>query len=97
MLGDPICNRPLVTIGSNYKYELLYNMGVSLLYARKPADAFDCLIETVQLHHRDPLIWLRLAECCIQVHKPVIIFSIFSYFYFRRLAIFIFVVSYNPF
>nr|CAH0105268.1 unnamed protein product [Daphnia galeata] len=68
--GDPICNRPLVTIGSNYKYELLYNMGVSLLYARKPADAFDCLIETVQLHHRDPLIWLRLAECCIQVHKP---------------------------
>ncbi|XP_046649723.1 CCR4-NOT transcription complex subunit 10-like [Daphnia pulicaria] len=68
--GDPISNRPLVTIGSNYKYELLYNMGVSLLYARKPADAFDCLIETVQLHHRDPLIWLRLAECCIQVHKP---------------------------
>ena len=84
MLGDPICNRPLVTIGSHYKYELLYNMGVSLLYARKPADAFDCLIETVQLHHRDPLIWLRLAECCIQVHKPVIIFFIFSYFYFRR-------------
>ena len=46
-------------------------MGVTLLHARKPADAFDCLIETVQLHHRDPLIWLRLAECCIQVHKPV--------------------------
>lgn len=71
IVGDPLSNRPLVTIGSNYKYELLYNMGVSLLYARKPADAFDCLIEAVQLHHRDPLIWLRLAECCIQVHKPV--------------------------
>ena len=73
-LGDPLSNRPMVTIGSNYKYEMLYNMGVSLLYARKPADAFDCLIEAVQLHHRDPLIWLRLAECCIQVHKPVTVF-----------------------
>lgn len=46
-------------------------MGVSLLHARKPNDAFDCLIEAVQLHHRDPLLWLRLAECCIQAHKPV--------------------------
>lgn len=69
--GDPLSNRPLLTIGSNYKYELLYNMGVTLLYARKPSDAFDCLIEAIQLHHRDPLVWLRLAECCIQVHKPV--------------------------
>lgn len=45
-------------------------MGVTLLYARKSVNAFDCLIEAVQLHHRDPLIWLHLAECCIQVHKP---------------------------
>ncbi len=71
ILGDPLSNRPLLTIGTNYKYELLYNTGVTLLYARKPSDAFDCLIEAVQLHHRDPLVWLRLAECCIQVHKPV--------------------------
>ena len=77
--GDPLSNRPLLTIGSNYKYELLYNMGVTLLYARKPSDAFDCLIESVQLHHRDPLIWLRLAECCIQVHKPVSGFEPFFY------------------
>ena len=66
-----MANRPLLTIGSNYKYEILYNLGVTLLHARKPAEAFDCLIEAVQLHHRDPLIWLRLAECCIHVHKPV--------------------------
>lgn len=69
--GDALANRPLLTIGSNYKYELLYNMGVSLLCARKPVDAFDCLVEAIQLHYRDPLIWLRLAECCILVHKPV--------------------------
>lgn len=68
--GDPLSNRPLLTIGSTHKYELLYNMGVTLLYARKSVNAFDCLIEAVQLHHRDPLIWLHLAECCIQVHKP---------------------------
>lgn len=68
--GDPLSNRPMLTIGSTHKYELLYNMGVTLLYARKSVNAFDCLIEAVQLHHRDPLIWLHLAECCIQVHKP---------------------------
>ena len=56
-------------------------MGVTLLHARKPADAFDCLIETVQLHHRDPLIWLRLAECCIQVHKPVTFATILLFFF----------------
>ena len=63
-------------------------MGVTLLHARKPADAFDCLIETVQLHHRDPLIWLRLAECCIQVHKPVTLEIVNTFaigIYFKKL------------
>lgn len=71
LAGDPLSNRPLLTIGSNCKYEILYNLGVSLLHARKASEAFDCLMDAVQLHHRDPLLWLRLAECCIQVHKPV--------------------------
>lgn len=54
--------------GSKY-HELMYNLGVTLLYSGKPAQAFECLIITVRRYHRNPRIWLRIAECCINVHK----------------------------
>lgn len=50
----------------------MFNMGISLLHARKPEEAFDCLIEAVQTYHMNPRLWLRLAECCIMTHKKVI-------------------------
>lgn len=49
----------------------MFNMGISLLHARKPEEAFDCLIEAVQTYHMNPRLWLRLAECCIMTHKSV--------------------------
>lgn len=56
----------------------MFNMGISLLHARKPEEAFDCLIEAVQTYHMNPRLWLRLAECCIMTHKTVSQFSLIS-------------------
>ncbi|RUS91989.1 hypothetical protein EGW08_000202 [Elysia chlorotica] len=46
-------------------YQLLHNLGVLQLHARRPSPAFDCFYECVQVYHRNPRLWLRLAECCI--------------------------------
>lgn len=67
--AEPNSGRPLYSLGANKKHELMYNLGVVLLHAGKPEKAFDCLIEAVQVFHTNPRLWLRLAECCIMVHK----------------------------
>ncbi|XP_063221594.1 CCR4-NOT transcription complex subunit 10 isoform X2 [Bacillus rossius redtenbacheri] len=67
--SEPISGRPLHTLGANRSHEVLYNLGVCLLHAGRPAQAFDCLTEAVQVFHVNPRLWLRLAECCIMVHK----------------------------
>uniref|UniRef100_A0A1B6E480 CCR4-NOT transcription complex subunit 10 n=1 Tax=Clastoptera arizonana TaxID=38151 RepID=A0A1B6E480_9HEMI len=61
--------RPLYAIGGNKAPQLMYNIGVVLLHGGKPLQAFDCLTEAVQVYHMNPRLWLRLAECCIMVHK----------------------------
>lgn len=39
------------------------------MHSGKPTEAFDCLTLAVQVYHMNPRLWLRLAECCIMVHK----------------------------
>ncbi|KAF5307187.1 hypothetical protein FQR65_LT00703 [Abscondita terminalis] len=62
-------NKPLFSLGRSKYHELMYNLGISLLHAGRPTHAFDCLIIAVRRYHRNSRLWLRLAECCIQVHK----------------------------
>ncbi|CAL1547442.1 unnamed protein product [Lymnaea stagnalis] len=50
-------------------YVLYYNLGVLQLHSKRPHLAFDCFVECVQVYHRNPRLWLRLAECCIMHHK----------------------------
>ena len=69
--GKQLSGRQLQTLSVSRHHQLLYNMGVQLLHCGRPAAAFDCLIETMQLYHISPRLWLRLAECCIQTHKNV--------------------------
>ncbi|KAL5239288.1 hypothetical protein ACI65C_006698 [Semiaphis heraclei] len=64
-----LSGQPLHIIGASIKTELMFNLGISLLHARKPEEAFDCLIEAVQIYYMNPRLWLRLAECCIMTHK----------------------------
>ncbi|XP_049815673.1 CCR4-NOT transcription complex subunit 10 [Schistocerca nitens] len=66
---EPYSGRPLFTLGSSRFYELKYNLGICLLHAGKAVQAFDCLIDAVQVYHMNPRLWLRLAECCIMAHK----------------------------
>ena len=47
--------------------QVLYNIGVSLLHARRPALAFDILLEVVGGHYLDPHVWLHLAGQQIRV------------------------------
>eukprot|EP00118_Oscarella_pearsei_P004495 m.19393 g.19393 ORF g.19393 m.19393 type:complete len:691 (+) comp27830_c0_seq1:15-2087(+) len=64
--GTRFTGRPLACLGLNRRYELLYNLGSQLLHCGQPAEAFDCLLEAVQVFNTNPRLWLRLAECCIK-------------------------------
>ncbi|XP_075443150.1 CCR4-NOT transcription complex subunit 10 isoform X1 [Ascaphus truei] len=70
--GDPgkkFSGRPMCTLLTNKRYELLYNCGIQLLHIGRPLAAFECLVEAVQVYHSNPRLWLRLAECCIAANK----------------------------
>lgn len=50
--------------------QVLYNIGVSLLHAKRAAVAFDILVEVVGAHYLDPHVWFHLAECCLMAGQP---------------------------
>jgi hypothetical protein len=54
-------NRRLV----NRHYEILYNMGVGLLFNKQPIEAFECFLKVVDCYTQNARVWLRLAECCV--------------------------------
>lgn len=60
---------PLHCIGAMKRPEILYNLGIAMLYLQRPKDAFDCLLVPLNVFHKNPRLWLRLAEACIMVHK----------------------------
>ena len=70
-LDAPVSSRSLVTLGVSRRHEILYNLGIQLLFSGRPAVAFDCLVEAVQIYHTNPRLWLRLAECCIVAFQLV--------------------------
>ncbi|XP_069504918.1 CCR4-NOT transcription complex subunit 10 isoform X5 [Ambystoma mexicanum] len=67
--GKKFSGRPMCTLLTNKRYELLHNCGIQLLHIGRPLAAFECLIEAVQVYHSNPRLWLRLAECCIAANK----------------------------
>ncbi|CAH1778695.1 unnamed protein product [Owenia fusiformis] len=67
--GKSLSGRPVQCLTLSRHYELLYNMGIQLLHCGRPLAAFDCLIEVIQVFQVNPRLWLRLAECCVMVHK----------------------------
>lgn len=64
-------SRPIYTMGGYSTAQLMYNIGVSQLFAKNPVQAFDFLLQAVQVFHLNPRLWLRMAECCIMTHKEV--------------------------
>lgn len=53
----------------NRKHEILYNLGIQLLFKQQPLPAFECLIEVIHVYPNNIRLWLRLAECCIMVYR----------------------------
>lgn len=74
---SPLTGRPLRCLSLNRRYELLHNLGTQLLHAGKPLEAFDCILEAVQVFHTNPRLWLKLAECCVKTRQSVR-FSVFD-------------------
>ncbi|XP_066928082.1 CCR4-NOT transcription complex subunit 10-like [Clytia hemisphaerica] len=70
--NQPLSGRPLHTLTINKRAELFFNMGLSLLYAGRPSQAFECLLQSHNVYQCNPRYWLRFAECCIAVHQETI-------------------------
>jgi CCR4-NOT transcription complex subunit 10 len=60
---------PLYAVGATRRSDILYNLGIGLLYLQRPKEAFECLLITLNKHHNNARLWLRLAEACIMVHN----------------------------
>lgn len=60
---------PLHCLGATKRQDILYNLGIALLYLQRPKDAFECLLIPLNIYHKNPKLWLRLAEACIMVQK----------------------------
>jgi len=53
----------------NRRYELLFNLGISLLFNKQPISAFECLFKVTKVYSQNARLWLRLAECCIMCYR----------------------------
>ncbi|CAL8096878.1 unnamed protein product [Orchesella dallaii] len=60
---------PLYAAKINMKLELMYNFGVTLLNLRRPTEALKYLNMCLNFYFNNPRLWLRVAECCIQIQK----------------------------
>ena len=60
-------DKQLIIHSINRKYEILYNLGVQLLFKQQPLAAFECLIDVIHVYSNNIRLWLRLAECCIMI------------------------------
>jgi CCR4-NOT transcription complex subunit 10 len=49
--------------------QIMYNIGLSLLFRKQPQKAFSFLHAIIPVMTRSPYLWLRLAECCVLFYK----------------------------
>lgn len=55
----------LSTFSQDKSLLILYNCGLQYLVCGKPAIAARCLHKSGSVFYNQPLLWLRLAECCL--------------------------------
>lgn len=67
--SNDVNNQGLQCFYSDAFYKIIYNLGLCMLFRMKLNEAFFYLKEAAQGSHRSPLVWLRLAECCILSYK----------------------------
>jgi len=69
---------PMIGLRLSRRHEILYNLGIQLLFAGRPNTAFECLVESLQCYHTNARLWLRLAECCILAQQMVTVAVLLS-------------------
>ncbi|XP_015906148.1 CCR4-NOT transcription complex subunit 10 [Parasteatoda tepidariorum] len=62
--------RPLHLMSTSTQHQLMYNLGMQRLQAQRYLEAFKCFKQVIPSYHSNPRLWLRIAECCINLHKP---------------------------
>lgn len=70
---DPINvlnSRPLHLLSISTRHQLVYNLGLQSVQLQKFDDAFICFMEVIRSYYANPRLWLRIAECCIHIHRP---------------------------
>lgn len=55
------------------RLEILQNAGYQQLITGNPLLAFKCFREALAICYRQPLLWLRLSECCVAYHVKQVI------------------------
>lgn len=55
----------LLTFAQDKSLLIVYNCGVTYLATGKPALAARCFREASSVFYKRPLLWLRIAECCL--------------------------------
>jgi hypothetical protein len=56
------------TLAQKIAPEASYNLGISLLLSGKPVDALVQFEQAALVLSKRPMLWMRMAECCIQHH-----------------------------
>eukprot|EP00406_Dinophysis_acuminata_P021164 CAMPEP_0179349900 /NCGR_PEP_ID=MMETSP0797-20121207/74478_1 /TAXON_ID=47934 /ORGANISM="Dinophysis acuminata, Strain DAEP01" /LENGTH=1078 /DNA_ID=CAMNT_0021064795 /DNA_START=84 /DNA_END=3320 /DNA_ORIENTATION=+ len=49
--------------------EVAYNAGLQMLMCDRPVCAFKCFEQCAPVFRTWPRLWIRLAECCIEMHR----------------------------
>ncbi|KFK22360.1 hypothetical protein AALP_AAs57819U000100 [Arabis alpina] len=59
----------LFSLSQDKSLLITYNLGILYLACGKPLLAARCFQEASLVFYRQPLIWLRIAECCTMAHQ----------------------------
>lgn len=54
---------------TNPYHQVLYNIGLSLLFKQKPRKAFEVFHSIIPVIPKFSYLWLRLSECCVMYYK----------------------------
>lgn len=61
--------RPVNCLNISVKHIINYNTGIALLFANKSELAFEYLLQSTEIFPRNPRLWLRLAQSCVQLQQ----------------------------
>ncbi|XP_050317803.1 CCR4-NOT transcription complex subunit 10 [Bactrocera neohumeralis] len=62
-------NVSLYQMSTAHTCEILYNLGIAMLYLRRPKEAYNCFFVPLKSYHSNPRLWFRISEACIMDHE----------------------------